>query len=362
MRWLMIVGFLVNWALAVSLDEKIGQMLMLGFPDQQVSANTAFVQDLQRYHIGGVILGIQHREGELGNIHDPRQLKRLVKQLQHYSQIPLLVAIDQEGGRVERLRVSNGFSHTLSAQQLGRLDNIAITRANTQVIVKELHEVGINVNFAPVLDLNINPDNPIIGKRERSFSANVAVVTHQAKIIAATLAEQQIACAFKHFPGHGSSTQDSHNGFTDVSETWSPLELEPYQQLGDTACDMIMVGHVFNHYLDAKYPASLSHDTIENLLRKQIHFNGVVITDGLGMGAIAKEYSLRDTIKLAVNAGNDILLFADNLHGYNENLAKKVFITFKDLLQKGEISQQRIDESYARIMCLKEKLFVLEHA
>ncbi len=343
---------------APSIEEKMGQMLMFGFQGQQVNADSPFVRDLQRYHIGGVILFGRNitQPGQTSRIDDKLRLRQLVTRLKQSSRLPLLVAIDQEGGRIERLNPSNGFAHTLSAQELGQLDEVERTRSNATTIAKELRWVGINVDFAPVVDLNINPHSPVIGGLGRSFSADPAVVARHARVFAKVFTQHQIACASKHFPGHGSAQTDSHQGFTDVTETWSATELAPYQPSVGQVCPMVMVGHVFNRHLDAAAPASLSAPTITGVLRGQLHFAGVVITDDLLMGAVSKQYSLRETIKRAVNAGNDILLFGDNSVQHYPQLPSTVVALMRDLLRKGEISPARIDMAYQRVMALKQSL------
>ena len=223
------------------------------------------------------------------------------------------------------------------------------------MLADEFNQVGINLDFAPVLDVNVNPNNPIIGAMERSFSADPNLVAQHAQAFAEVFKQQGIMCSYKHFPGHGSSTNDSHKGFVDVSRTWTASELIPYRRLLSKAlCDFVMMAHIYDGKLDKKYPATLSKWVIQDLLRKRLKFEGIVITDALRMDAIAKQYSLRESIKLAINAGNDMLLFSNSLGGYDPKLGERLVLIIEDLVAKGEVSEARINDAYQRIMAVKE--------
>ncbi|MGL5959813.1 MAG: glycoside hydrolase family 3 N-terminal domain-containing protein, partial [Bacteroidales bacterium] len=166
-----------------------------------------------------------------------------------------------------------------------------------------------------------------------------------------------IYTSLKHFPGHGSSTTDSHLGFTDVSETWTEKELIPYKKLiASGHCDMVMVSHVFNKGLDAKYPATLSHKMIDGVIRKQFGYNGLVITDDMAMGAIVDNYSLELALEKAVNAGVDILILSNNGKIYDEQIVPKVIEVIYNLVQKKQISLNRINNAYAKIKVMQGSL------
>ena len=219
-----------------------------------------------------------------------------------------------------------------------------------------LSELGINLNFAPVVDLNRNPENPIIAKKERSFSQNPEVVISHAKQFIKAHAESGILTCIKHFPGHGSSASDSHLGFVDVTQTWSDIELLPYKKLiSEDNVDCIMTAHVFNHNIDPSYPATLSRVFIDEILRRRLGFKGVVISDDLNMRAISDNYSLEESLLLAINAGVDILLIS-----YNEDCKEKLFVNLiaiiKSMVKEGSIPEERINKSYNRIRSLKNKL------
>jgi beta-N-acetylhexosaminidase len=206
------------------------------------------------------------------------------------------------------------------------------------------------------VDLNTNPDNPIIGQLERSFSADPDIVTNHALEFIRAHHEQGVLCTLKHFPGHGSSADDSHLGLVDVTDTWARTELEPYAnivQAGET--DAIMTAHVFNANLDPEYPATLSKPTITGILREELDYNGVVISDDMQMGAIANHYGFEPAIQATIEAGVDIIAIANN-SVYEEGIAGRTVALIKQLVRDGKISEARINESYQRIQRLKGKL------
>ena len=340
-----------------SLSIKMGQMVMVGFRGTSLAESPQIVADIQKRHIGGVVLFDYDvpLASPKRNILNPTQLARLTQELQERSAIPLFIAIDQEGGKVNRLKVSRGFPRTISAAKLGALNNPDSTQSAARQIAQTLKALHINMNFAPVADLNRNPNNPVIGKVERSFSADPVQATTHIRLTADTYRAEGIIPTLKHFPGHGSSTTDTHLDFTDVSNSWSKEELEPYRALiADGYCDAIMTAHVFNAALDPLYPATLSTATLHGVLRQQLGFKGVIISDDMQMGAIAAHYGLESAIQRALNAGIDILLFGNNT-AYDEAIAEKALAIIHTLIERGEIQPNRIDESYRRIMALKQR-------
>ncbi|HHE32576.1 MAG TPA: glycoside hydrolase family 3 [Chlorobaculum parvum] len=341
-----------------SLSIKIGQMLMIGFRGLNAIDDPAFAEALQEGKIGGVVLFDYDvpSKSPIRNIESPEQVRQLTEKLQRLAPTPLFIAVDQEGGRVCRLKTARGFPPTVSAAHLGKLDNADSTRQASGATAKLLESLGINMNLAPVVDLNINPNNPVIGKLDRSFSSNPTVVTRQATIFVDTFHRNGIIAALKHFPGHGSSTTDTHKDFTDVTETWSETELEPYRTLiGNGYDDPVMTAHVFNAKLDSRYPATLSKASIDGLLRKQLGFRGVVISDDMQMKAIADRYGLAQAIRLAIDAGVDVLLFGNNAGIYDPEIAEKANAIIRRLVEKGDITPERIDASYRQIMTLKQR-------
>lgn len=352
------------------LKAKIGQMLMMGFKGTELHPNDTIVQAILAQQLGGVILFDYDYQTKMfdRNIKNPAQLKHLTTQLQQVANqaaiqhgnnhlTPLFIGIDYEGGQVNRLKENNGFPKTYSAADMGK-GTLKETMQYATRMAKTLKEEGINVNFAPVLDVNINPDNPVIAKLGRSFSSDPKKVIDYAEIFSKAYQEQGIICAYKHFPGHGSSTGDTHAGFVDITHTWKKEELTPYKKLLQKSfhCSMVMTSHVVHEKLDHNsYPASLSSAITTGLLRKKLHFNGVIITDDLQMGAITKNYSVSEAVILAINAGADILIFGNQLVSTPEDPKHIIDLIYHDVMT-GKISQSRIDEAYQHIMQLKKHI------
>ena len=345
-------------AAEVSLDVKIGQMVMLGFRGLEAGDQLPIMRDIRAHHLGGVVL-FNHdvpTNTPVRNIQSAAQVKALVAGLQAAAAVPLLVAIDQEGGRVRRLREEHGFAPAPSAQSLGEANDLPATYAAASAIARTLAELGVNLNFAPVVDLNTNPDNPIIGKIGRSFSADPAVVTAHALEFIRAHHEHGLLTALKHFPGHGSSAADSHQGFVDVTGTWSAAELEPYASIVKAEqADVIMTAHVFNATLDPQYPATLSEPTIAGILRDKLGYDGVVVSDDLQMEAIRQQFGHAAAVAAAIQAGVDIILIGNNTI-YEEGIAGQTVAIIRQLVRDGTISETHIAESYRRIQGLKRNI------
>ena len=344
-----------------SLAVKIGQMIMVGFRGLDAGNEPRLADDIRKRHIGGVVLFDYDvaSASPVRNIESAAQVTRLVDELQAMAPIPLFVAIDQEGGRICRLKPARGFPRSVSAAHLGRLDNADSTRLAAGATAALLRSLKINMDFAPDVDLNTNPDNPVIGRLDRSFSENPDVVTRQAGLFVDEFHKAGIVPVLKHFPGHGSSTQDTHKDFTDVTATWSKTELEPYRNLvRDGYDDAVMTAHVFNAGLDSLHPATLSKSVIGGLLRGKVGFRGVVFSDDMQMKAISGRYGLDTAIRLAIQAGVDILLFGNNAAAYDPEIAEKATVIIRKLVKGGIVPQQRIDASYRRIMNLKQRFLI----
>jgi len=341
------------------LREKIGQMIMVGFygtvlPD-------TLVVDIQQRNLGGVLL-FAH------NMVNPQQIKNLTDQLNQLTEIPLFISTDQEGGLVARLDENNGFEETYTALRLGTIFNSEdSTRAAAAMMAKWLSESGINVNLAPVVDVNVNPSSPAIGYWERSFSNHPMTVFNHASWFIDEFHQHNIITTLKHFPGHGSATEDSHLGWTDITTTWADSELVPYQELftggsptkSEAYKDIVMVGHLYNSNFDTLYPASLSYNVVTNLLRQNLNFQGIVISDEMFMQAITGYYTFEETVELAINAGIDILLFRTNeINGLS--LVREVIELVVQKVSNGDIAESRINESYQRIMELKQRITSVE--
>lgn len=293
-----------------------------------------------------------------GNLNSAGQIAHLTSELQKRTAVPLLLAIDEEGGMVARLGPANGFSSTPSAYQMGTVVNQeSYTRSVAATMAGWFAQTGLNIDLAPVVDVNVNPASPAIGALGRSFSAKPDSVAMHAGWFIDEFHKQSILTTLKHFPGHGSATSDSHLGFTDVTSTWSPVELTPYSTLlQQGVVNAIMTAHVYNAYIDSVYPATLSGPTITGILRDQLGYQGVVISDAMGMTAITSMYGMDEAAELAVRAGVDLLLYTSNLDSTGHSLARRIIDVLERSVQLGRIPTAHIDSSYERIMSLKSSL------
>ena len=341
-----------------SLDYKIGQMVMTGFRGAEVDSNSPIIKNIRKRHLGGVWLTDNESpmEDTIGNVESPEQLKNLVSDLKKFSDVPLFVAVDAEGGKIIRLKEKYGFPKTYSAKYLGQKDDPDFTYNAALKIAKTLNEAGINFNFSPVLDLDLEPDSPALGQKERCFSKDPdKVIRHAGQIIEANHS-LGILCCQKHFPGHGSTSDDSHDDYVDVSDSWTEKELKPYQYfIENDMADAILTAHILIKQFDYKYPSTLSKKIITGLLRNKLNYQGIVISDDLNMGAIRLNYDYADAIELAINAGVDIILNS-NVMKYNENIAQITIETIKKLVKDNRLRRSRIDQSFSRINKLKRGL------
>jgi beta-N-acetylhexosaminidase len=352
-----------------SLRDKIGQMLIIGFDGKQVNQQSPVVLAIEHDNIGGVILfDVNNKEKAVAkNIENPRQVRGLntyLQQVNHQANqtdlrpdLPLIISLDYEGGRVTRLKDTAGFPATLSAADVGQLPPLEAEQA-AEAMAKTVQDNGFNLDFAPVVDVNVNPDNPIIGSKDRSFSSEPTIVADDAALYSHAFLKHGVQCAYKHFPGHGSSMDDSHLGFVDVSDTWTNKELRPYSSLlgGEQPCGMVMTAHIVNQQLDdSGLPATLSYKTLTGVLRNQLLFDGVIITDDMQMKAISEHYGLEQALTLAINAGADMFIFANQL---SENLQdpKELIDIIEANVKSGKISQHRIDDAYRHIVTFKQTI------
>ncbi|MEI7799374.1 MAG: glycoside hydrolase family 3 protein [Opitutaceae bacterium] len=343
----------------MTLREQIGQLLLVGFRGCTPAECSLAAQAIREQHLGSIILFDQemadpttHRR----NIESPEQVRALITHLQAQAAHPLLIAIDQEGGRVNRLKPEYGFPGSSSHEELGRLNQPTETYRHAALIARNLATLGINFNLAPVVDLDAHPDNPIIKGKGRSFSGDPAVVArHAAEFVDAHRAHGVLTCA-KHFPGHGSATADTHLGLVDITATWHERELTPFQQLISAGrCDAIMSAHVINRHLDPTYPATLSRAVQTGLLRERLGFQGVIISDDIEMKAIASHYGLAQAIPLALEAGVDVLCLGNNL-SYDPQIAEKAANIIFRAVESGRLSPERIATSCERVLALKRKV------
>ena len=346
-----------------SLDRMIGQTIMVGFSGQsEHDQGVKAVRDqLAKGVIGGVVLYPE-------NIGSARQLRLLTAYLANAnSALVPFVAVDQEGGRVQRLDRSTGHTHYPSAEKMGRDATLTPEKARGVygAMAKELAGAGINLNFGPVVDLSLNPWNAVIARRKRSYGADPETVTSLARSFIAAHREANVATVAKHFPGHGSSWSDSHKTLPDISRSWQESELEPYAALShDGPLDMVMVGHLYHpRFSDGeKLPSSLSANAIRALRADgSIGYKGVVVSDDMEMGAVRDRYPLEDRVVRALNAGVDLLVFS-NVKSRDTDLGVKLHEIIAAAVRDGRIPRARIESAYERIAGLKRRLMARDLA
>lgn len=330
-----------------NIEKMIAKMVILGFYGTSINQNDEIYKDI-KLGLGGVILFDKdpNDKTKVKNIESKSQLKKLNRQLQAVSNEKLLICIDQEGGVVQRLKKESGFVDTLSAKDIAKQGE-DFARKSYKALAKDLSSVGINLDFAPSVDLAINKNNKVIVTRGRSYGQTSEVIKYST-IFADELKKQNIIAVLKHFPGHGSSVADSHFGFVDITKTWKKEELEPYKYfIKNGNIDMIMVAHVFNENIDKNYPATLSFATNTKLLQEELGFNGVIVTDDLQMSAISKHYDLKQTLTLAINSGVNMLVFANQ--GVQSITLKEIIDTVYLQILNKQISLQKIIDSNKKI-------------
>ncbi|MBL3657829.1 glycoside hydrolase family 3 protein [Fulvivirga sediminis] len=334
-----------------SLDFKIGQMLMVGYASTEIKEDNATIKDIEAGKVGGILLFEKNINPKDSYV----KLKQLTWTLQQHAPVPLFVAIDQEGGKVNRLKEKYGFPKSVSADYLGKVASLDSTQFYAEMTASTLAGLGFNVNFAPVVDLSINKSNPIIARADRAYSDNPdSVALHAAKVIDAHR-KFNIVTVLKHFPGHGSSHSDTHLGIADVTDYWQSKEVTPYDSLlRNGEIDAIMTAHIVNKKLEPQgLPGTLSKKIVTGLLRDSLHYNGVVFSDDMQMHAITKHYGLEKSVKLSIQAGVDVLIFSNNIQGSENRTVDTVHDIIKKLIKNGDLTEERINESYQRIMKLK---------
>ncbi len=344
---------------AALLRQKIGRLLIVGFRGTTLPAGNPIRTALEAGELGGVVLfDRDHLTNTAGrNITSPAQLGALTDAV-HAAAIkgPLggnvLIAVDQEGGKVARLNPTDGYPATESEAALGAAGDLAHTTDAATLMAITLVGAGIDLNLAPVVDLDINPTNPAIGALDRSFSADPAIVVAQATAVIGAYHSAGVKCAIKHFPGEGSATGNTDNGIVDVTKTWTETELQPFTQLVAAGLpDIVMVGHIVNGQLDTDHPASLSKATVTDVLRTKVGWKGPVVSDDMQAPAITQAFGSDEAIALALDAGVDLLLFA-NQQVYDPQIARNLVATIERLVTSGRITAARLDESVRRIGAL----------
>lgn len=332
-----------------SLDLKIGQMIMIGYPDAAV--NQSLLNDVRTGKVGSLLL----YERNIPPTNSYAGLKKIIETYQKAAPLPLLITIDQEGGKVNRLKEKYGFPKSVSNAVLGKMGSLDSVRFYSECMAATLAGLGINMNLAPVADLGLNANNPVVFKKERAYSANIDTVIMMAKEMILAHHRYNVLTVLKHFPGSGSSNGDTHLDFAEVTKTWTEKEMEPFVQLINAGItDAILSSHTINRQLDKEgLPNTLSKSVLTDLLRKKLNYQGIVFSDDMQMLGIAKYYGVQDAIRMAINGGVDILTFSNNISGSPSRTVDTVHTMIKNMVLSGAISRARIDESFRRIKALK---------
>lgn len=361
----------------MTLDEKIGQMLMLEFrhwedENGELQEVTELNEDIKnaivKYKVGGVILFAE-------NVRDTEQTTKLTHNIQKAAVEngldPLLISIDQEGGIVVRLGTGTSLPGNMA---LGATRDKELAYQYGKIIADEIKALGINVNLAPVMDTNNNPNNPVIGLR--SISSDPKLVGELGSEVVKGLQDQGVSAAIKHFPGHGDTATDSHLGLPVVDKSFEEvekLELVPFKKAANEGVDMIMTAHISYPQLEKDtaiskkdgstvgIPATLSDDILTGIIREKMHYDGIVITDAMKMQAIADHFGEEDAVVMAIKAGVDIPLMPALLQK-NEDLLKldNIIGRIKNEIDLGNIFENEIDNSVYRILELKQKRGILD--
>jgi len=341
-------------ASAQTIEQMAGQMVVVGFQGDDVDDRS--VVRLREEIAAGEIGGIMYLKTNVASL---RRVKAMNEAFLAAAPdgLPPFITIDQEGGAVERLTRDVGFDELPTALQVA--NRRTPTQAETLYagMAAAIGELGFTVNFGPVVDLAVNPNNQVIAKFGRAFGKTADVVVPYAEAFVRAHREAGLLTALKHFPGHGSSTADSHEGFVDITDTWKEAELEPYRRMiADGLADFVMVGHLIDTDVAADgMPSSLSPEWITGVLRDELGYEGVVISDDLEMGAIRDHFKLQEAVVKAVGAGMDVLLFT-NTASYRPGLGDEVRDILVSAANADPVFYARIEESYARIVALKQRI------
>jgi len=341
----------------------LGELLLVGFGGTQVDGNDEVRSLVCDVKVGGLILFERDsRSGDARNITSPEQVRQLTSDLQalalQCAGRRLLIAADNEGGAVMRLSTRVGYLPTPPPQALGDAGDPAATALESRRMGATLREAGINWNLAPVVDVAVNPLNPAVVTLGRTFSSDPQQVIMQARAFIQGMHEAGVLTSLKHFPGHGSSRTDSHQGFVDVTETAElKIELAPYRALiKEGLADSVMTAHVFNRGLDPWNPATLSRFTIKRYLRGKLGYKGLVVSDDLLMGAIRQRYGVEEASVLALQASVDMLLISQNQGRVERGAAERVIAAIRSAIADGRLSPKALAAAVDRVRALRSRI------
>ncbi len=349
-----ILALCASPALAQSLEQMAGQMIVVGF--QGTSVESKGVEAARQQIADGTIGGVMFLKTNVTSRSAVTAMNEAFRKAAP-ADLPPFITLDQEGGLVERLDRSVGFKEIADAETIAAEYTPEQSRAVYEGLASGVRDWGFNTNFAPVVDLAVNPNNQVIGKYGRAYGKTADVVVEYAAEVIAAHHDAGLLTSLKHFPGHGSSTADSHEGFVDITRTWKPTELDPYRALIAKGYeDFVMIGHLIDTEIDPTgVPSSLSEPWIGGVLRGQLGFTGVVITDDLEMGAIRDHFDLKETVTRAVRAGVDVLLFS-NTAKPRASLGEEVRAILVAEANADPDFKAKIEASYKRIAALKQRI------
>jgi len=337
----------------MSVEEKIGQLFIvsyrhdnLGNPLEAVDDDTR--ESIERNKPGGVILFAE-------NISTIPQTVALIESLQEISQVPLFIAVDEEGGIVSRITKSPEMHATVFPDNavIGAKGKPELAEAVAKAISEEISSLGFNMNFAPVADINSNPDNTVIGRR--SYGSDAEVVSKMVSAAVSGFQSNHVSAVLKHFPGHGDTDEDSHYGSAVINHSRERLfntELLPFISGIEAGADCVMTAHILTPNIQGEnVPATLKPEILTGILRNELGFNGLIITDAMNMGAITRFYKSDEAAVKAIIAGADIVLMPEDL---------ELAITgVKQAVDSGKIDEKRLNESVIRILRTKQKRGIL---
>jgi len=336
---------------------KVKSMIVVGFRDEDLDYM------LSKNKFGGVILFAQDLLTGVGrNVYSREVLEKNMQKLQNAG--IKFIAVDQEGGKalnddgsvidlkyrgVNRLYKIDDFNKMPFPGDLLKMKKND-RRKTLNYYAKKIKDLGFTVNFVPTVDIKINKDPDFfLNRKKRILADNVKDVVDVSSDVIDLHRKNGLITSVKHFPGHGSAMNDSHDGFVDITNTWSEKELEPYKSLiAKNKVDIVMVGHLFNAKIDDVHPSSISKNTIDDLLRKKLGYDGVVVSDAIDMQALANKYSLEEIVINAINAGNDIVLHANQM-SYDKDIAEKIYNIIIKAVVDGKVAEWRVHKSYKRI-------------
>lgn len=329
------------------------RMLMVGFRGDSIDAANPVTGYLQDVGVDAIVLFDVDLTGSarLGsrNITSVPQLRHLTSDLRRLAGRPILIAADQEGGRVQRLKPAYGWERIPSAKEAAEGGTDAVS-AQGALAAQQLADAGVNLNLAPVADLLI-PGCPAISNLDRAYAASPDSVAEFCRSFIREHRTRGVISTIKHFPGHGSAVSDTHHGFTDVTATWTEKELVPFRSLIDSGdADAIMTAHIFNRDLDPDYPASLSQKITTGMLREAMGFDGLIITDDLYMEALRDNYPLDELMVLAINSGADLLCVGNNIStGFEADRPRLLVDIIVRAVKEGKIPYSRLADANRRL-------------